>query len=347
MCTVYPIVVVRNIDNWLHDELLEYNLGIQYVEDVHMVTKIEPVDLVFIHAKVIDDENEFLQMKYLHLYNNKKIVLIAPDDRYDKIYTQLKLFGIIHFEMGSDIKFLVYNMQTYIDYVYNMKLAREHRIRAYEDIQHRKESEESSVRRALSNLVYTLVKSDEEYTRKETQIFNYSKLFIDAIIMKSSKYKMELLKKDTRILKESSVYYDIGMIFIKNSILEKVTSLNESEYRNVQHHVIIGDSILENLMNKYPGNEFLKTAKYFIRYHHEWWNGNGYPDHMSGTNIPIEGRIMAIIDAFDAMKDGRDYKNKMSNKEIFQEIKDKSGIQFDPELVNIFLSIQNKLIEVE
>ena len=238
-------------------------------------------------------------------------------------------------------------MKTYIDYVYNMKLVRENRIRMYENLQNKKESEETSVRRALSNLVYTLVKNSDEYVAKESQILKYTKLFIDAIITKSSNYKMELLKKDTRILKESAVYYDIGMIFIKNSILDKVTSLNESEYQDVQHHVIIGDSILENLISNYPGNEFLQAARYFIRYHHEWWNGTGYPDKLYKTDIPIEGRIMAIIDAFDAMKDGQGYKHKMTDDEIFQEIKDKAGTQFDPELADIFISIKNKILDVK
>lgn len=347
MCTVYPLFVIRGVDDWIRDELREYNLEIQYVNNVHAVNKIEPADIIFIHAPIIDHEDEFLQMKYLHVYNDKKIVLVAPSRRYDKIYTKLNLFGIIHFKPGSDIKFLVCNMKTYIDHVYNMKLVRENRIRIYENLQNKKESEETSVRRALSNLVHTLVKNSEEYIAKESQILKYAKLFIDAIITKSSNYKMELLKKDTRILKESAVYYDIGMIFIKNSILDKETPLNETEYRDVRHHVIIGDSILENLISKYPGNEFLQTARCFIRHHHEWWNGTGYPDKLSKTNIPIESRIIAIIDAFDAMKDSRGYKHKMTDDEIFQEIKDKSGTQFDPELANIFISIKNKILDIK
>jgi response regulator receiver modulated metal dependent phosphohydrolase len=347
MCTVYPLFVIRGLDNWICNELAEYNLGIQYVNDVHTVNKIEPVDIIFIYAPIIDDEEEFLQMKYIHLYNDKKIVLVAPNEKYDEIYTKLNLFGIIHFKPGSDIKFLVCNMKTYIDYIYNMKLVRENRIRIYENIQNKKETEETSVRRALSSLTHTLVKNSKEYAAKESQILQYVKLFIDAIIMKSSNYKMELLKKDTRVLKESAVYYDIGMIFIKNSILNKLTSLSEIEYKDVQHHVIIGDSILENLIDKYPGNEFLQTACHFIRHHHEWWNGTGYPDKLSKENIPIEGRIMAIIDAFDAMKDGQEYKNKMTDDEIFQEIKDKAGTQFDPELADIFISIKNKILDVK
>ena len=347
MCTVYPLFVIRGVDDWIRDELREYNLEIQYVNNVHAVNKIEPADIIFIHAPIIDHEDEFLQMKYLHVYNDKKIVLVAPSRRYDKIYTKLNLFGIIHFKPGSDIKFLVCNMKTYIDHVYNMKLVRENRIRIYENLQNKNESEETSVRRALSNLVHTLVKNSEEYIAKESQILKYAKLFIDAIITKSSNYKMELLKKDTRILKESAVYYDIGMIFIKNSILDKETPLNETEYRDVRHHVIIGDSILENIISKSPGNEFLQTARCFSRHHHEWWNGTGYPDKLSKTNIPIESRIISIIDAFDAMKDGRGYKHKMTDDEIFQEIKDKSGTQFDPELANIFISIKNKILDIK
>ena len=129
--------------------------------------------------------------------------------------------------------------------------------------------------------------------------------------------------------------------------MDKETPLNETEYRDVRHHVIIGDSILENLISKYPGNEFLQTARCFIRHHHEWWNGTGYPDKLSKTNIPIESRIISIIDAFDAMKDGRGYKHKMTDDEIFQEIKDKSGTQFDPELANIFISIKNKILDIK
>ena len=92
--------------------------------------------------------------------------------------------------------------------------------------------------------------------------------------------------------------------------------------------------------------EFIKMACDISKYHHERWDGTGYPEHLKGKEIPLSARIVALADVFDALVTPRCYKNKVSFEEAFHIIDNESGKRFDPELVMEFLKIKNKLIEI-
>jgi len=148
-----------------------------------------------------------------------------------------------------------------------------------------------------------------------------------------SQYAVALAKKlpgyqDVQKLKHlrlSGLLHDIGKINIPEHILTKPTSLTEKEYEIIKTHTTFGSKMVE----KVEGLEGLKNG---VLYHHERWDGKGYPTGAKGKEIPLEARILAIADAFDAMTSTRSYRNGLSIEEAFQRLENGLGTQFDPSL---------------
>ena len=133
-----------------------------------------------------------------------------------------------------------------------------------------------------------------------------------------------------------SSLHDIGKIAIPDEILLKKDKLTKKEWRVMKRHSEIG----YNIVGSSPQ---LAHIAYAILYHHEWWNGSGYPQGLKGKNIPAISRILAIVDAYDVMRTGRPYKERaVTKKEAIEELRKSSGTQFDPNLVKIFVKILNR-----
>lgn len=144
-----------------------------------------------------------------------------------------------------------------------------------------------------------------------------------------------VLKKDKKFcfnVHMAGHLHDIGKIGIADGILLKSGKLNSAEYEVMKTHSEIGYNILKN-------NEGLYDIARIILSHHERYDGNGYPDGLSGTAIPLGARIISVADAFDAMVTKRSYKDTFTIPQAIKEIEDKSGTQFDPEIAKVFLEI--------
>lgn len=142
--------------------------------------------------------------------------------------------------------------------------------------------------------------------------------------------KMNFEKEDINKIRIAGLVHDIGKIGIDEKILNKAGSLSEEERFQVNRHPEIGWRILSS------ANEFSELAK-FILNHHERWDGGGYPNGLKEESIPLESRIIAVADAFDAMTSQRSYRPALSPEEAVAELKRCSGTQFDPEIVIVFV----------
>lgn len=144
--------------------------------------------------------------------------------------------------------------------------------------------------------------------------------------------KLGLKGKKLRDLKWGSYLHDIGKIGISEKILLKKGPLTEDEMLVVKKHTILGNSMIKNI-------DFLADAAVVVLYHHEKYNGTGYPMGLKGENIPIFARIFAVTDAFDAMIVDRPYRKALPLNQVLHEIKKCSGTHFDPDMVKTFLQI--------
>jgi putative two-component system response regulator len=128
----------------------------------------------------------------------------------------------------------------------------------------------------------------------------------------------------------------VGKIAIRDYILLKPAALTIEEFDEMKKHTSFGEKVIEKIQESARESVFLTHAKIMAGTHHEKWDGSGYPRGISGLNIPLQGRLMALADVYDALISERPYKKAFPQDKALQIIKQGSGIQFDPALVEIF-----------
>jgi putative two-component system response regulator len=127
-------------------------------------------------------------------------------------------------------------------------------------------------------------------------------------------------------LRFGAILHDIGKIHIQESILGKKGRLNEEEWVEIRKHPVIGAEMIKDIL-------YLRDAIPIVRHHHEFWDGSGYPDQLSGESIPLSARIVVVADAFDAMTTNRAYQAAKTLEEALAEVVDLSGKRYDPAVV--------------
>ena len=137
--------------------------------------------------------------------------------------------------------------------------------------------------------------------------------------------------------------HDLGKIAVDDRILRKQGKFTEDDYKEMKRHSEEGAKIVEKILSNVEDDSFIKIAKNIAHYHHEKWNGQGYPCGLSGTDIPLEARIMALADVFDALVSKRCYKEAYSYDKAFDIIETDLGTHFDPELGRAFIKCRSEL----
>lgn len=145
--------------------------------------------------------------------------------------------------------------------------------------------------------------------------------------------RLSLDEYQMEILSLAAGFHDIGKIGIPDRILLKAGQLSNQEYEDIKQHTVIGANMLHGL-----GHPMLDEVAHCILHHHEHWDGNGYPDSLAGESIPLLSRIVAVVDAYDAMTSTRIYRQPIKKSDAVQMIKDQSGLQFCPSAVEALLA---------
>ena len=139
--------------------------------------------------------------------------------------------------------------------------------------------------------------------------------------------------------------HDIGKIIISDTILKKPGKLTDDEFNTMKTHTTEGVRIVKEIFSYTEDREYVSTAMDVAGCHHERWNGLGYPKQLKGEEIPVSARIMAIADVFDALVSVRCYKAALPLDEAFEILQKEAGNHFDPALIDVFLSVKDRVIE--
>ena len=164
---------------------------------------------------------------------------------------------------------------------------------------------------------------------------------------KKEKYKGIITEKFIHYLYHASPLHDIGKVGISDDILLKPGSLNDEEYLIMKTHTTIGAETLIKVSEQYPKNDFLKIGIDLTLYHHENWDGSGYPKGLRGEEIPISARILSVADAYDTLRNRRIYKEPISHEETCEKIIKNKGKQFDPDVIEAFEKLANQFNELQ
>ena len=135
----------------------------------------------------------------------------------------------------------------------------------------------------------------------------------------------------------SAPLHDVGKINVSDKVLNKPGRLTDEEFAIIKTHTTAGRKIMQKAINTVGGENYLKEARNMAAYHHERWDGKGYPEGLHGEVIPLAARIMAVADVFDALTSPRVYKPAFPLDEALKMIQEGSGTQFDPKCVEVFM----------
>jgi len=138
----------------------------------------------------------------------------------------------------------------------------------------------------------------------------------------------------------------VGKIAISDSILNKPGRLSDEEFAIMKTHCAEGEEVINQMASRADDDEFLRNARLFAGYHHERWDGTGYPYGLKETDIPIQARIMAVVDVYDALVSERPYKKPFTEEKAFSIIIEESGSHFDPFIVDAFSQVKDQFIAV-
>lgn len=160
-----------------------------------------------------------------------------------------------------------------------------------------------------------------------------------------SEYALFINKRWSQIISQASVLHDIGKVGIPDRILLKKGKLTDEEMTLMKQHTIIGAKTLRDVQQIYPENIFISTGLEIAKWHHERWDGKGYPNGLKGEEIPLPARIMSIADVYDALKSERCYKEAFPHEKCCDLIIEGEGTQFDPVLIKVFKKVNEKMLD--
>lgn len=195
-------------------------------------------------------------------------------------------------------------------------------------------------------LCATLLESHDHGTgnhlRRTKEYVNYISLRLKA----NGIYEKELTEDFIENLVLVFPLHDIGKASIKADLLDEARPLTSEEFEIIKKHSLEGYKIINTAFSDDGSSLFKKLACEVTRYHHEKWDGSGYPDKLRGDEIPLSARIMAVADVFDAISSDRPYRKAMTMDECFSIIKEGAGTHFDPIIAKVFLESRNEIISI-
>jgi len=144
--------------------------------------------------------------------------------------------------------------------------------------------------------------------------------------------KFSLAPKDRMFIRQAALVHDIGEVMMNREYIKSSRSLTDAERLDLMRHPVIGEQ-------EAAKRGLSRAVQLLVRWHHEWWNGNGYPDTLERYDIPLGARILRVVDTYSALTDTRPYKTAVTVPEARQYLQQWAGLEFDPEVVRVFLGL--------
>lgn len=324
----YKIIAVET-DNSISDALKKMIRSAKYslikfktLEEVLSVLKSENFDIFILDFSVITDKKLSL-LKEIRNYNSDLYIILLINSMNLPIpIKELKSLSVQGYCEKDDkleqLPLFIEAAVKSIDQVKTIKSINEELLKSKNEL-------EKAYLESIETLRYT-VEAKDNYTKGHSdRVSEYS-----VLIGK----RLGLPESDIKTLRIGGLFHDIGKIGISDSILLKNGKLTNEEYSEIKRHPIIGKNILSNA-------KIFEDIIPIVLYHHEKYDGTGYPYGLSYDKIPLLAKIVAVADAFDAMTSKRSYRDELDLEYVKNELKSKTGTQFDPIVSTTFLDILN------
>ena len=282
-------------------------------------------DRNFIKGALTDEEAKIIANRFK----------IATPKRMGELiyhYAMPRLLGVISIEV------LVMGISKRNERMANKQIELSDRIK--KDMEKQNEMQ-THVIESLSTIIETRDVGTGEHVKRTKLYFK----MIASELMKYDKYKEELTPESINEMVEAAPLHDVGKICVSDVILLKPGKLTSEEFDKMKIHTTKGGEMVNEIFKDFEDEEIIKNAYDIAMFHHEKWNGCGYPQGLKGEEIPLSARIMAIADVFDALVSKRVYKDSIAPIEAFSVIESESGTHFDPDIIEKVQNIKEDLIK--
>ena len=321
------------IKDWGHEWVFEEMEDIYIAADCFygFIDANPSAKMVFPELKQIK-EGASLEEEILHIFTGEESVYKIKDKFYERNITEIvdkgKLAG--HTILLRNIT----EQQEHLELVqnYNVRLEKE----VAEKTRHIQLVQDSIIT-GIASVVASRDNSTGDHVKRAKAVVKV----LSSKLEESS--EVELKREFLETVIKVAPMHDLGKVAIDDSILRKPGKLTEEEYRMMKSHSVEGSRVIRKVLAEVDDEAMMKIALNVARFHHERWDGKGYPDGLVGEQIPIEARIMALADVFDALASKRYYKEALSFEKVFSIIEEGLGTQFDPVLGKIFLECRPEL----
>lgn len=197
---------------------------------------------------------------------------------------------------------------------------------------------------SIIEIIGDLIQKRDNYTGEHaTRVEQYMKILLNALIEEGICENIQ--PEEVDLLAQSSRLHDVGKIAIPDRILLKENKLDEEEVAIMRTHTTVGADAILKSMEQYKDSLFLQNSLDMTKYHHEKWNGEGYPEGRKGEQIPFIARALAVVDVYDALRSKRVYKEPLPHEVAVEEIRKGAGVHFDPKIVAVFQKVHEKFDE--
>ena len=198
----------------------------------------------------------------------------------------------------------------------------------------------SKFHKEMTNGFANVVENRDENTGGHIRrVTAYVSLLVDELRLREN-YRNIMTSDWIDNIEKAAPMHDVGKISIPDSILQKPGKLTDEEYEIMKTHTTKGAELIKKSFKNLDNEDYTKMILDVALYHHEKWNGKGYPKGLSGYSIPLSARIMAVADVFDAISQKRCYRDAMPFNKCFEIISSGRGTDFDPEITDVFISLR-------
>lgn len=263
------------------------------------------------------------------LKNNQKI--FSNENVYSISVQSIEKNNIVYGKM-----YILKDITASHTYTQRLKKDVEEKTKEIATIQHSVIASFANMIEARDGVTGQHIKNTSEYVK-----------IIATALRKKGAYPDILTDEYTKWVIEAAPLHDLGKISIPDYVLKKPAKLTDEEFAIIKTHPVVGAKLIDEILSGLENSDYLKVAREVAYYHHEKWNGKGYPTGISGEQIPLCARIMAIADVYDALRSKRSYKEGFSKEKSREIIVESSGSHFDPQIVEVFLENIDEIESVQ
>ena len=303
----------------------------------------DPPDLILldIHMPEIDGYEVCRQLKENEKLRDVPVLFLsALSETMDKVKA-FQVGGVDYVTKPFEFEEVLSRVKTHLK-IRSLQIELEKHSRHLEDLVAVQVKEISDSQLAAIFALAKIAESRDANTGKHLERGQAFCRLLATKLSEQPRYRGQIGSSYVENIHHASSLHDIGKVGIPDSILLKPGKLSREEFETVKTHAALGAQTLEAVRSKYPRNAFISMGIAIARSHHEKWDGSGYPDGLSGEDIPLSARIMAVADVYDALRSKRCYKPVFSHEKSRAIIVESSGTQFDPSLVEAFVELEEQ-----